>query len=309
MAVTVFDGAFSFQQDSLARLGDRANAKEEGVFDATAFKASPFMMKMGRIDQATDRKMSVRDKARVETDPTFLPSEADFSAPKSFKYDKTMNYYRTLGIDEYATQEEVKKAFKKLSLTYHPDKTHSLPKDVREEYAHIFIEIKNASATLSDNATRRQYDRDRDRDQAAAEIEGWKIRERTQFDAAAVSEQKADRQKERTQKAQSQMVEHRVECRLEKFIHGGQKAAHLSILLKDGLVFLPVSSGRIGPTESTCPKGPRKVSCQSSSRRVATTRTGARTPSCSRSPPRSTSCSPARATTCTCASRWSQPVM
>eukprot|EP00438_Fugacium_kawagutii_P016919 Skav236276 [mRNA] locus=scaffold2289:158981:160300:+ [translate_table: standard] len=56
-------------------------------------------------------------------------------------------------------------AYKKLSLVYHPDKTAGMGAEQKEEpvaqnakvYAAIFIELKNAYLTLSDNPTRRQY--------------------------------------------------------------------------------------------------------------------------------------------------------
>eukprot|EP00971_Amphidinium_carterae_P109387 2166187-Amphidinium_carterae.1 len=84
---------------------------------------------------------------------------------------------QVLGIDEMAPLEEVKKAYKKLSLIYHPDKTHGKSEDEKDEYAAIFIQIKNAYQTLGDNPTRRQYDKDRDGDLAGKEVNGWKIKD------------------------------------------------------------------------------------------------------------------------------------
>ena len=33
-----------------------------------------------------------------------------------------MNYYKVLGVDENASQDEIKKAFRKMSLKHHPDR-------------------------------------------------------------------------------------------------------------------------------------------------------------------------------------------
>ena len=33
-----------------------------------------------------------------------------------------MNYYQVLGIDKKSTQDQIKKAYRKLSMKYHPDK-------------------------------------------------------------------------------------------------------------------------------------------------------------------------------------------
>jgi len=221
MAVTAYDGSFSFKQDSLARLGDRAHRGGMSPQDMANFQNSPFMQSMRKIDELTFQKMSIRDKKRQSTDPTFKPRDEDFEAAKSHKYDKCMNYYKTLGIDEYDPQKQVKDAYKRLSLVYHPDKTAGLPSEVKDEYALIFIELKSAYQTLTDNPTRRQYDRDRDKDQAAAELNGWKVKERAQFDATEVLKKL---QEHKDSKKPSKTVELNTRCRLEKFFYGGHKA-------------------------------------------------------------------------------------
>lgn len=64
------------------------------------------------------------------------------------------NYYETLGVPESATQEDIKKAFRRLALLYHPDKN---PGHEKESEAR-FKEINEAYSILGDEARRRQYD-------------------------------------------------------------------------------------------------------------------------------------------------------
>jgi len=62
------------------------------------------------------------------------------------------DYYKILGVDRNATQEEIKRAFRRLALKYHPDRNKS--PDAEEK----FKEISEAYAVLSDPEKRRQYD-------------------------------------------------------------------------------------------------------------------------------------------------------
>lgn len=60
-----------------------------------------------------------------------------------------MDYYQTLGVTKTASQDEIKKAYRKLAMKYHPDKGGDEQK---------FKEISVAYDTLSDPQKRSQYD-------------------------------------------------------------------------------------------------------------------------------------------------------
>jgi curved DNA-binding protein len=63
------------------------------------------------------------------------------------------DYYKILGVEKTATGEEIKKAYRKLAMKYHPD--HAKGDKPAEEK---FKKISEAYAVLSDKEKRRQYD-------------------------------------------------------------------------------------------------------------------------------------------------------
>jgi len=66
---------------------------------------------------------------------------------------QTKDFYSVLGVGSKASQDEIKKAYRKLAKKYHPDANASDPKA-----AERFKEISEANNVLSDPAKRKQYD-------------------------------------------------------------------------------------------------------------------------------------------------------
>jgi curved DNA-binding protein len=64
------------------------------------------------------------------------------------------DYYKVLGVDKSASQDDIKKAYRKLAIKYHPDKNQG-NKAAEEK----FKEISEANEVLADPEKRKQYDK------------------------------------------------------------------------------------------------------------------------------------------------------
>lgn len=66
-----------------------------------------------------------------------------------------MDHYETLEVNQNASQEDIKKAYQKLILRHHPDK--SIHESIGGNFE-MYLRIDEAYKTLKEPATRKEYD-------------------------------------------------------------------------------------------------------------------------------------------------------
>jgi DnaJ-class molecular chaperone len=65
----------------------------------------------------------------------------------------TQDYYHTLGVDQNATDQQIKEAYRKLAVKYHPDRNQENPQALE-----MMKQVNEAYAVLSNSQKRRDYD-------------------------------------------------------------------------------------------------------------------------------------------------------
>lgn len=90
-----------------------------------------------------------------------------------------IDYYKVLGVDKSASQEDIRKAFKKLARKHHPDLN---PNDA--DAKRRFQEINEANEVLSDPEKRKKYDQYGEHWQHADQFEAQQQQYRQQYGGA-----------------------------------------------------------------------------------------------------------------------------
>lgn len=79
---------------------------------------------------------------------------------------KGVQLYELMGISEGASQDEIKKAYRSLALSAHPDKQATMEPEEAKKVEENFIKIQEAYELLSDPVKRKQYDSSLDFDES-----------------------------------------------------------------------------------------------------------------------------------------------
>lgn len=73
------------------------------------------------------------------------------------KAESKVDYYKVLGVSKNATDKDIKKAYRKLAIKWHPDK-HSQNEEEKRKATRKFKQIVEANDVLSDPQKRKRYD-------------------------------------------------------------------------------------------------------------------------------------------------------
>ena len=99
----------------------------------------------------SDGEVHPAEQAMIERIASiFRISTADFESLKApyFKNTDPGWAYKTLEIESTATEEEIKKAYRRMAMKYHPDKVHNLGDDMKKSATEKFRTINDAYETI-----------------------------------------------------------------------------------------------------------------------------------------------------------------
>ncbi|XP_046888503.1 dnaJ homolog subfamily C member 7-like [Hypomesus transpacificus] len=102
---------------------------------------------------------AVRDYEKVyQTEKTKEHKHLLKTAQLELKKSKRKDYYKVLGVGKQATEDEIKKAYRKRALMHHPDRHSAATPEVQKEEEKKFKEVGEAFTVLSDPKKKMRYD-------------------------------------------------------------------------------------------------------------------------------------------------------
>lgn len=109
---------------------------------------------------------AVRDYEKVyQTEKTKEHKQLLKNAQLELKRSKRKDYYKILGVDKNASEDEIKKAYRKRALMHHPDRHSGASAEVQKEEEKKFKEVGEAFTILSDPKKKTRYDSGQDLDE------------------------------------------------------------------------------------------------------------------------------------------------
>ncbi|MCY4555282.1 MAG: DnaJ domain-containing protein [Chloroflexi bacterium] len=123
------------------------------------------------------------------------------------------NYYEILGVDREATDDDIRQAYRRLALQFHPDRSDAPDTEER------FKEINEAYQVLNDESARIDYDRCIERQEQEAERQQREAEERRQSEERArqaAEERRRRAEAERLRREEAEQQQRRAEERRQR---------------------------------------------------------------------------------------------
>lgn len=159
-AIDVYDPEIVHRQ---AQLEVRRKMQERGEQPQRIDANAPIFRMFEEMAEKEVKRFREREEELRRRDPSFRPDALDFTSELARAFDKDVDYYKVLGLDELASSLEIKKAYMRRSLQLHPDKQVGKAEADVAIAVELFKELTEAYEILGDQPTRRQYDRARDK--------------------------------------------------------------------------------------------------------------------------------------------------
>ncbi|XP_037332231.2 dnaJ homolog subfamily C member 7 isoform X1 [Pungitius pungitius] len=152
-----------------ATVGSKLKKLEQAIEDCTkAIKLDESYIKayLRRAQCYTDTEQheeAVRDYEKVyQTERTKEHKHLLKHAQLELKKSKRKDYYKVLGVNKNATEDEIKKAYRKRALLHHPDRHSGASPELQKEEEKKFKEVGEAFSVLSDPKKKSRYDSGQD---------------------------------------------------------------------------------------------------------------------------------------------------
>ncbi|XP_077595627.1 dnaJ homolog subfamily C member 7-like [Stigmatopora nigra] len=152
-----------------AAAGAKMNKQSQAIEDCTsAIKLDDTYIKayLRRAQCFMDTEQyeeAVRDYEKVyQTEKTSDHKHLLKTAKLELKKSKRKDYYKVLGVGKNATDDEIKKAYRKRALMHHPDRHSAATPEVQKEEEKKFKEVGEAFTVLSDPKKKTRYDNGHD---------------------------------------------------------------------------------------------------------------------------------------------------
>jgi len=136
---------------------DKALELDPGYTKALLRRAKCYM-ETEQYEEAVRDYESVFKSDKSNMEYRQLLQEAKLELKKS----KRKNYYKILGVEKTANEDEIKKAYRKRAMVHHPDRHSSATDEEKKDHEMKFKEVGEAYAILSDEKKRRMYDSGQD---------------------------------------------------------------------------------------------------------------------------------------------------